>query len=120
MQKAILLVEDDEMLIDLLGSFLEMEGYNVIVANDVIQAVELYSKNYAEIVAVLTDMGLPKLGGWEMSHKLREINKDVKIIFSSGYFNKDLREKIIAEGGVDYIQKPYDLEKMVELIKTLG
>ena len=105
--EAILLVEDEEMLLDLLQVFLEENGYRVLIARDGMEAVEMYAKHVKEISVVLSDMGLPKLGGWEAFRRMKAINPDVRCVLASGYFDPDLRADMIKEGALDFVQKPY-------------
>jgi CheY-like chemotaxis protein len=103
----ILLVEDEEMLLDLLQALLEESGYRVLTAKDGMEAVDIYKSHAEEISIVLSDMGLPKLGGWEAFRRMREVNPNVRCILASGYFDPDLRIEMIKEGAIDFIQKPY-------------
>jgi len=103
----ILLVEDEEMLLDLLQALLEESGYRVLTASDGMEAVDIYKSHAEEISIVLSDMGLPKLGGWEAFRRMREVNPNVRCILASGYFDPDLRIEMIKEGAIDFIQKPY-------------
>lgn len=105
--ETILLVEDEEMLLDLLQVFLEENGYKVLIARDGMEAVEMYEKHAHEISVVLSDMGLPKLGGWEAFRRMKIINPSVRCILASGYFDPDLRADMIKEGALDFVQKPY-------------
>ncbi len=105
--ETVLLVEDEEMLLDLLQVFLEENGYRVLVARDGMEAVELYEKHALEITVVLSDMGLPKLGGWEAFRRMKVIDPTVRCILASGYFDPDLRAEMIKEGALDFVQKPY-------------
>jgi len=105
--ETILVVEDEEMLLDLLKLFLEENGYQVLTAGDGMEAVEMYEKHVAEISVVLSDMGLPKLGGWEAFRRMKLINPSVCCILASGYFDPDLRADMIREGALDFVQKPY-------------
>lgn len=103
----ILLVEDEEMLLDLLQALLEESGYRVLTAKDGMEAVDVYKSHAEEISIVLSDMGLPKLGGWEAFRRMREVNPNIRCILASGYFDPDLRIEMIKEGAIDFIQKPY-------------
>jgi len=105
--ETVLVVEDEEMLLDLLKVFLEENGYKVLTAADGMEAVEVYEKHVQEIRVVLSDMGLPKLGGWEAFRRMKLINPSVRCILASGYFDPDLRTEMINEGAVDFVQKPY-------------
>lgn len=103
----VLLVEDEEMLLDLLQALLEESGYRVLTAKDGMEAVDVYKSHAEEISIVLSDMGLPKLGGWEAFRRMREVNPNIRCILASGYFDPDLRIEMIKEGAIDFIQKPY-------------
>jgi PAS domain S-box-containing protein len=103
----VLLVEDEEMLLDLLQALLEENGYRVLTAKDGMEAVDVYKSHAEEISIVLSDMGLPKLGGWEAFRRMREMNPNIRCILASGYFDPDLRLDMIKEGAIDFVQKPY-------------
>jgi two-component system cell cycle sensor histidine kinase/response regulator CckA len=79
----------------------------VLTAHDGQQAVDIYRKFGDGISIVLSDMGLPKLGGWEVFRQMKEMNPNVRCILASGYFDPDLRLQMVKEGAVDFVQKPY-------------
>lgn len=105
--QTVLLVEDEEMLLDLLQTLLEENGYRVLTARDGQEAVDVYTRFCDRISIVLSDMGLPKLGGWEAFHQMKALNPSVRCILASGYFDPDLRSQMIQEGALDFVQKPY-------------
>ena len=105
--QTVLVVEDEEMLLDLLETLLEEQGYRVLTAHDGQEAVDLYRQFGDGISIVLSDMGLPKLGGWEVFRQMKEMNPKVRCILASGYFDPDLRVQMVNEGAVDFVQKPY-------------
>lgn len=115
----VLLVEDEEMLLELLQTLLEENGYKVLVAKDGREAVEIYTRHKDEISVVLSDMGLPKLGGWEAFQKMKEINPRVKSILASGYLDPNLRADMIKAGAKDFVQKPYIPEIILARIREV-
>jgi CheY-like chemotaxis protein len=115
----VLLVEDEEMLLELLKTLLEENGFKVFQARDGEEAVRVYKKHRNEIDVVLSDMGLPKMGGWEAFQKMKEINPDVQSILASGYLDSGLRGEMIKAGAVDFIQKPYIPEIILERIRGI-
>ena len=115
----VLIVEDEENLRDLLRIMLEETGIKVLEAVDGIGAVEIFTAHKDEIGIVLTDLGLPRLGGWEAFLKMREMNPELKGILASGFFNPDVRTEIIKSGAKDFIQKPYNSEQIVAMIRNL-
>ncbi len=103
----ILVVEDEPMLLELVKGLLESKGYNVMAAADGMEAVDLYTQHKDEIGLVLTDLGLPKLDGWEVFQRMKEINPDAKVIIASGYVDPTLRTNLLNAGARDLVQKPY-------------
>ncbi|MBI3587131.1 MAG: PAS domain S-box protein [Ignavibacteriales bacterium] len=115
----VLLVEDEEMLLELLQTLLEENGYEVLVARDGQEAVDIYTRYKDKISVVLSDMGLPKLGGWEAFQKMKEINPKVKSILASGYLDPNLRADMIKAGAKDFVQKPYIPEIILARIREV-
>ena len=113
----ILVIEDEELLLDLLKEMLEDEGYRVLTAADGPQAVDLYRTEKEKVSLVLSDMGLPSMGGWEVLQQLKAINPFVKVILSSGFMDSKVRQDMLSAGAKDFIQKPYMPEKVIQKIQ---
>jgi PAS domain S-box-containing protein len=114
---AVLIVEDEEMLLNLLQTVIEKEGFTVLTAADGQEGVDIFRERYKDIALVLSDMGLPRLGGWEMFLKMKEINPAVKAILASGYFNPNLKMDMLKAGALDFIQKPYVVDSIIARIR---
>ena len=106
--ETVLLVEDEEMLLQLVRNLLEEKGYHVYAASDGQEAMRLYEKNHKSIDAVITDLGLPKLGGLELFRAMRKINPKVKVIIASGFFEPESQAGMKSEGVHFFVQKPYE------------
>ncbi len=117
--ETLLIVEDEEMLRDLLKSVLEDKGYRVLTANDGIEGYEMFRDHHEEITLVLSDMGLPRMGGWEMFQKMRELDPGVPVILASGYFEPKLKLDLINAGAKDFVQKPYIAEDIHRRIREI-
>ncbi|MBP8976347.1 MAG: response regulator [Bacteroidetes bacterium] len=118
-QPGLLIVEDEDYLRLLLVEILSEHGYTVFEAEDGEEAVETYRQHQNEIDIVLSDLGLPHLGGWEAFEKMREINSNVKGILASGYFDPQLKERILATGAKYFIQKPYNPPDIIALLDRI-
>jgi len=103
----ILLVDDEERQLDLIQGFLEKKGYRVLLARDGLEAVETHLRHKDEIAAVILDLGLPKLSGWEAFLKMKQVQPQIKTIFTSGYIKPEMRVDMIRHGVVAIIHKPY-------------
>jgi two-component system cell cycle sensor histidine kinase/response regulator CckA len=115
----ILVVEDEELLLDLVKGMLENKGYSVLTALDGMQAIDIYAKRKDEVDIVLTDLGLPKIDGWEAFQRMKEINPDVKVIFASGYIDQTLRTNLMNAGAKDLVQKPYMPDEILNRVREL-
>ena len=117
--ETILVVEDEVLLCDLLKGLFEQQGYRVLTAHDGKTAVEVYRNHKDEIALVLSDMGLPKLGGWEMFQAIKEINPHVKAVLASGYFEPRLKMDMVKAGAKDFIQKPYMSDAILQRVREI-
>lgn len=118
-EETVLLVEDEPMILDLLKEVLEGGGYKVMVAQNGEEAVDVYSNAKDRIAVVLSDMGLPKLGGWEAFQQMKQLNPRVKAILASGYLDPRLKSEMIKAGARDFIQKPYVPEQILQRIREV-
>jgi PAS domain S-box-containing protein len=109
----ILIVEDEETVRQVTEDMLSTLGYNVISFKNGFEALDYYIKNVNKISAVITDVTMPGMGGVELAQKIREINKNIKIIFSSGYSSKisELQNEL-------YIKKPFSLSELTKIVNT--
>lgn len=115
----VLIVEDDEALRILLKIMLELNGLRVITASDGVEAIDTFLENKENIGVVLSDLGLPRLGGWEAFLKMKESNPNLKGILASGFFEKNVKEEIIKSGVNTFIEKPYDMPLIISMIRNM-
>jgi two-component system cell cycle sensor histidine kinase/response regulator CckA len=115
----VLIVEDEDILRNVIKLMLEGNGIKVLTAVDGIEAVEVFTENKDKIGVVLSDLGLPRLGGWDASLKMREINPQVKLILASGYYNAQMETQILQSGANYFVTKPYNPPELLSLICRL-
>lgn len=114
----ILVVEDEAMLLELVASLLESKGYSVLTAMDGAEAIDVYAKHKDSIALVLTDLGLPKVDGWDAFQRMKEINPDVNVIFASGYIDNTLRSNLLNAGAKDLVGKPYLADEILNRVAS--
>jgi len=112
----VLLVDDEKMILDAGERMLRILGYEVITAQGGKQAVNLFRQHTSGIQLVILDMIMPDLSGAEVYKQLKEIDKDVKVLISSGFSMNDLSDKLNLEKTDGFLQKPYNLKQL--FIKT--
>jgi DNA-binding NtrC family response regulator len=100
----ILLVDDDRIIVDSLGEFLRMEGYEVDGADSVDAAVACLLKQSYNLV--ITDVNMPKADGFELLRTMRDRFPDVVAIVITGYGTIESAVEAIKMGAYDYLTKP--------------
>lgn len=110
--KNVLLIEDDLVLQRLICDFLEAYNYNCTTYSQPLEALSDFEKNYSKYAIVILDLGLPKMDGFDLFKRLKEI-KNIPIIISTA--RDDIGNKIYGfELGVDdYLTKPYEPRELV-------
>jgi CheY-like chemotaxis protein len=115
----ILLVEDNEMNRDMLSRRLERRGYQVVIAVDGQQGVDMARSEKPDLV--LMDMSLPVLDGWEATRRLKADadTRSVPIIALTAHAMAGDREKAMEAGCDDYDTKPIELPRLLGKIEEL-
>ncbi|MEW6586593.1 MAG: ATP-binding protein, partial [Nitrospirota bacterium] len=119
----ILFMDDEEILRDFTGRMLKKIGYEVELASDGREAVELFAKakdTGRPFDIVIMDLTVPGgMGGKEAMQKLREIYSGVKGIVSSGYSNDPIMANYGEYGFKAVVTKPYTLQEISNTIKAV-
>ena len=112
----ILVVDDEEMLRNVAAAMLESGGYEVIMAEDGIDALGKLKKYKDRIDCVLLDMKMPRMGGEEAFTEMRRIKPEIKVLLSSGYNEQTATNRFAGKGLAGFVQKPYTLKKILAKI----
>lgn len=116
---AVLVVEDDNELRKLLGLLLETEGFKVFEADDGQVALDVLAAHSGEIDMVITDLGLPRVGGVELIKRIRATDLKVRIIGTSGFGAKNVREMVLAAGANEFFPKPFSVPEIIDKVIAL-
>lgn len=109
-ENKILLVDDEKDVRDMLNLSLSALGYNVLEAEDGIQALKIF--NEANPLIVLTDIKMPGMDGIELLQKVKRNNPDVETIMITGHGDIDLVIKSLKYEATDFVAKPVDLDAL--------
>lgn len=119
--KGLVLVVDDEESVRLLcARMVERLGYTVITAVDGLDAVAVFREHAEELAAVLMDLSMPKMDGVAAHQAMVAIRPDARIILCSGFSKQDATERFIERGLAGFIQKPYDLKALRQVLEGGG
>jgi PAS domain S-box-containing protein len=115
----ILLVDDEPQIIEVSRAMLEKIGFSVIEATNGIEALEQYRKRSAEIRIVVTDIGMPQMGGYELVHELKKLDPKLPIIVSSGFGDTAVTSRISPGDIAGLISKPYKFDQLRDVLMNV-
>ncbi len=118
---SILLVDDDPILCELHKTFLENMGYVVLIAENGRQAIKLIDNPEIAFSAILCDVIMPEMDGYQLCETLKANNqsKNIPFIFISSLTDLEEKVKGYAKGGDDYVTKPVVPEELEQKLKRL-
>lgn len=112
--KTILIVEDDNINYQFISEILSVTGANLIHAKTGFEAIK-YCQN-ADISIILMDIKLPDMSGYEVTKTIKKSLKDVPVIAQTAYSLPEDKEKAFNAGCDDYISKPIDRFRLMEIL----
>jgi len=112
---AVLIIDDDELMLNITREILEDEGYKVYATADGPRGIELYAEYRPPLV--LLDLGLPTMGGLEVLSAIRSIDAGETVVIVSGYVSPEARERASHLGVTTFIEKGIQIEDLVEKIR---
>ena len=118
--QTILLVDDEEIIIDVTGLMLKQLGFEIYIAHNGSEAIDLYQEHQSCIDLVILDMVMPGMDGGDTYDRLKAMNPEVRVILSSGYSFDDEASAILDRGCNDFIQKPFDLQSLSQKIQNVS
>ena len=119
----VLVVDDEPEVCEVTKGFLNKIGFDVLLAHDGVQGVEMFRAHRDTLVAVVMDLSMPNLNGPEACDQIRLLRADLPVLLSSGY-NEDESMKRYGDNGLSgFLQKPFTCEtlelKLREIIPHL-
>ena len=115
--ETILLVDDDIRIRDLTGEMLMMSGYDVVLASNGQQALDIYRERGDRIALVILDLIMPSMSGNQCLKELLEIDPEVRVVISSGYSGTGSTNEPTVAGARDFVTKPYDMREILKVIR---
>ncbi|MGM0597616.1 MAG: ATP-binding protein [Myxococcota bacterium] len=109
----ILVVEDETAILNLVEKVLSRRGYNVLVTNSPLEAIDLIKNYDSEINLLITDIIMPELDGFELSQKITDLQPGIKVIYMSGYTDDLIANHGIIRENIEFIQKPFTAEDII-------
>lgn len=116
----ILIVDDEIMMRNLLGSFLTEVGYNSETAENGIEALKKLEKNAGKFDLVILDRNMPKMNGIELLEKIKSnpALKNIPVIMQTGLAKKNEILEGLNAGCYYYLTKPFEKDLLISIVKT--
>ncbi len=117
MSSGTILIADDESIVsELMATYLERHGFDVLVTENGKDAVACFRENNHEIVAVMLDLSMPVMNGIEAFTAIRELNEDTPVFLLSGYGEKAALADLDDSSLAGFISKPFELNVLARAL----
>jgi GAF domain-containing protein len=117
--ETLLLVEDDQPARRALQELLESQGYNILIARNGVEAVQVFEENVAAIEAIISDVVMPKMGGIELYHTLKKSQPGIKFLLITGHPLDDDERVPLEKGVVEWLHKPFPVNEFLAVVQNL-
>ncbi|NLJ79232.1 MAG: response regulator transcription factor, partial [Tissierellia bacterium] len=108
--RTILIVEDEKNISNVIKAYLIREGFNVIIAENGVEALELFNSEHIHLI--ILDLMLPKLSGEQVCTSIRATS-DIPIIMLTAKVDEDDKIEGLSIGADDYVSKPFSPRELV-------
>ena len=116
MNKNILAIDDDEIFLKSLKKILTMNGFDVEICSNPINALKLIETNFYN--CIVTDVKMPGMNGIDIQKEISKEKPELPVIAISGQSNISIAVEMIKNGAYDFIEKPVDEEKLILTINN--
>jgi DNA-binding NtrC family response regulator len=114
----VLVVDDEPLVLNMLGLVLQRQGMIARLARSGQEAVELYSRHRGDIGLVLLDVQMPQMSGPQVLQALRQLDPNVRCCFMSGEANSSV-DDLLALGALAFFRKPFSLTEVIGTLDEL-
>ncbi|MGM0644465.1 MAG: hybrid sensor histidine kinase/response regulator [Thermodesulfobacteriota bacterium] len=118
--RKVLVADDHPMLRETVEAILKNQGFEVLIAKDGAEALEIFREKYSEIELIISDLTMPRMNGWETLQAARKVRPDIPFILTSGHEEAMVMDTVHNENPDAFLQKPFDINALKEaLIQAL-
>ena len=118
-KRCVLIVDDEDSVRSVTKRMLQLNGFEVLVARDGLEGIELFSRDGDRIEIVLLDMTMPRMGGDEVLKQIRIAKPLVRVVLMSGYSRREAGP-LLGDGSITgFLQKPFTFAQLKEQLRLL-
>ena len=113
----LLVVDDDRAILTLIGTIALAEGFDVATTTNGEDAMKQLRQRPAELV--LLDLRMPGITGLDVLRSIRDVSPKCKVVLMTGFATIDSAVEAVKLGALDYLTKPFDLQRLRQLLATV-
>jgi PAS domain S-box-containing protein len=117
--ETILLVEDEEVVRKLAVRILKRQGYTVLEALDVEDALKTCEERKQPIHLILTDVVMPGMSGRQLFDRCWQVRQDLRVLYMSGYTDNAIVHHGVLKKGTNYLQKPFTVDGLARKVREV-
>jgi len=117
--ETVLVAEDEGDVRSLVVQILKRQGYKVLEASNGEEALILCEKHQGMVHLLVTDVVMPVMSGRELKERLLLLHPEAKVLYMSGYTDDAVVRHGVLEEGVNFLQKPFSMEKLVDKVREV-
>ncbi|MBW2015573.1 MAG: response regulator [Deltaproteobacteria bacterium] len=117
--EAVLVVEDDPGVRQLVCRILRIHGYAVESSNDPVEAVAIARRREDPLHLLITDVVMPRIDGRELARQISEIHPGVRVLFMSGYTHDIIARRGVLKKGLHLIEKPFTVNELLQKVREV-
>ena len=115
----ILLVDDEDLILQTIGSALETLGLGVLTARDGLEALEQFQKAGSRPDLVLMDLTMPRMDGREAFLAMHDLDPSIPVVLSSGFTERDSTNALSGLEPAGFLQKPYQIRELRRMLQRV-
>ena len=117
--QSILVVEDDPSTRQALRALLEMNNYQVLLAENGVQALDIFDEQSDSIILVISDIIMPKMGGLALHREIKKRSPEIKILLITGHPMDEQSQHLLQQGDIRWLQKPFSIKDFNQALALL-
>jgi signal transduction histidine kinase len=118
-RETILIVEDEDVILKILARTLTMMGYTILVASQGEEALSVAEQHRGRIDVMVTDIVMPKMGGYELAERLVAVHPETSVLYTTGYDEQMRMDQVVTDPQRQFIQKPFVPQEIAAKIRAI-
>ena len=116
----VLVVDDEPAIRDLARTLMERVGFQVLLAGDGFEALDLYRHHHEELALVIMDLVMPRMGGVEAHTRMHELDPSVPMLLMSGFGHEEAVSEMEAQGKAFFLPKPFGRQALMDAVARMA